>query len=185
MRIKDIQAGVEYATCDGHLVVPVAPVHANYTFARDKEGKVSIVDAGPKTDYDPWANCHPGRGGGGKTIGVKVDVFTFDRDGKRLKKKDTTIVPVRDIKGTWNDYVMLYAARIQKKIDDQTEWEVNQRVTKESTLKAQKVLHPKASVHSWHIYPRNGDRIRGYKLEITFKTEDELKEFLGRFRPRR
>ncbi|HEX5781445.1 MAG TPA: hypothetical protein VFX80_05970, partial [Solirubrobacteraceae bacterium] len=59
MEVKAMRAGVEYATCDGHLVVPVAPVHAQWVRVRDGD-KETIASANGVVAGDPWADCHPG-----------------------------------------------------------------------------------------------------------------------------
>lgn len=128
MRVRDLKAETEYATCEGSLVIPVEPVHANWFYIYDPNAKRwELVDGGdtPKVSQDPWGACHqPANRSLDSNVrrtkpGVLVDVYDHDRLGSRITPpRERTIIPARDIAGTWVTYLALYADVVAARVDE-------------------------------------------------------------------
>jgi len=121
---KKLSVGTAYATCDGAYVVP-QDLEKRYAWKYDREkSKDVLVEFGKDGRVDPWSDCHITRDRGlkGRQPGIKCLRYKFDRDGKPIGKGVVTVVPPRDIKGTWDDYLLLYADTIRKKADDAEEY---------------------------------------------------------------
>lgn len=186
MEVKQMKAGVEYATCDGCLVVPIAPVHSNWVRMRDPEKpeRDKIVEANGVVSGDPWADCHPGR----RTRvphargprGVRVKQYKVDREGRRVEAgASETVLPAREVKGLWADYLVLYAHVIEAKFDERAEnqREADRRDTVERRLKAAG-LRGRLST-SWE-YPKTGAKRKRFAVVLEAGDEAGLERLLVR-----
>jgi hypothetical protein len=186
MEVKAMKAGVEYATCDGHLVVPVAPVHSNWVrvASQKKQGGWEIVEANGVVSGDPWAGCHPGR----RTRvpyargprGVKVKTYKVDRDGRRVEAGAALdVIPPRDVKGLWADYVVLYAHVIQAKFDER---EANHRAAehREAVEKRLKGAGLRGRLSTSWEYPKNGEKRERFAVVLEAGDRAGLERLLRR-----
>jgi hypothetical protein len=112
---KNMKIGIAYATCDGQYVVPDGdPAKKWVRETAVKDGKRVDVLVELET-ADPWGGCsnvrHKKYYG---VAGVRVKQFEVDADGKPLGKGDRTVVRAADIKGTWDEYMTLYAEKVRK-----------------------------------------------------------------------
>lgn len=124
MRTADLKADTAYATCEGVMVVPLEPVHADYQVVREKGGDTTIVSLKepdvPPTD--PWGKCHtvkPKARHRVGTKGVKCAAYQVNRNGKRIEdtRREVVVKPA-DISGDWKTYLALYAHVVRAKADD-------------------------------------------------------------------
>lgn len=129
MRLNQIKEDVLYATCDGNMVKPVAPIsnkwtrvptllengeprldthgRAMYTYTIDTTGQ-------PTGEVDPWARCTPRQQR--KLIqehGVLVELFDYDEDGRQGASHGKYIAKTSDIGGPWSDYLLLHGEVVQ------------------------------------------------------------------------
>lgn len=175
MEAKDLKAGVEYATCQGELIVPVAPVHGRWLMVNDGE----FVE-----DTDPWGPCAPEarRKRRGTLKGVKVETYETNRDGKRVAStKKVTVRPSRDVKGLWSEYLVLHGEALRKKVDERDEqrrYDAFMKVQRERIAELVKTLPGDATARTYATweYPRHGSRTRVFEvnLNVRCKSEEEL-----------
>lgn len=132
MLIKDMRPNTEYATCDGRLVVTDKADkmtrgwyhYTEYATDPNTQQRVQInrvVQSNPLAAGnlpDPWADCNvvgPSRASVRIHVknGVRVTEFAYDRNGKRTGKGVERVMLPSDIPGTWSDYVLLHADKIE------------------------------------------------------------------------
>lgn len=118
MRLNQIVAGEEYATCDGALVVPESPVERGFfTVDRSKSPEPVWNTEGA---LDPWGGYM--KASRPADIGIRVRRYKADRDGRRIKgdKGYLFCIAPRDIKGSWTEFLVLYGERVRQAADDRT-----------------------------------------------------------------
>lgn len=185
MEVKKMKAGVEYATCDGRLVVPIAPVHANWASVRNpKSGTYTVQALNGVTSGDPWANCHPAGAGAAsrpyaEARGVRVKVYAVNRDGSAHGAGTETVLPPRDVKGLWADYLVLYAHVIEKRADDREE-ERRRKEKADSTAERLAALGLKGHLWVRWRYADKGEKTAFYGLELTAPDAATLETIMHR-----
>lgn len=123
MYLRDIKAGESYASCDGQLVKPVAPVSPKWTAVPvlDENGREKLDNRGrTKTEFaiaephkeDPWAKCSTRRPNGPKR-GLLVEVFETDEDGNEGKSLGRMLLSTKDVGGTWSEYLLLHSEKVR------------------------------------------------------------------------
>lgn len=167
MRVRDIEAGKEYATCDGGLVVPQEPVVKEYV--RTYDSKTATYSVVRVKSTDPWGGC--GNARRPMTTGIRCLRFDVDRDGERLGDGDEVMVEPRDIKGTWLEYLTLHAAKVRE-IADKRAWEA--RVAKMNTAigAAVRTVFPGLKVYT-RVSPAGRDTLSHVNVDVTAYTVDE------------
>jgi hypothetical protein len=120
MKQRDIKPDTAYATCDGNLVVSSKTDATKTHWLVSKDGKHAVTDTDPRTaesDDDPWGRCRTGsRRVNALAKGVRVTQFDYDDDGKRIGTGHETVIPAKDIPGTWVDYMTLHADRVRTRV---------------------------------------------------------------------
>jgi hypothetical protein len=122
MKVKDLQVGTAYATCDGQRITFTEAGLQKVWWQAFKNDKVVKVG-----EIDPWGGCirDPGVRGAPKRLMLKGTVTDVDRDGEPLTsgKHDRAVNP-SDIKGTWLEFMMLHGARVRQEADRRSaaEW---------------------------------------------------------------
>lgn len=116
MRTSELKAGERYADCNGELVVPVEPVRNDWYWNVEKvDGKDQSVARNGDVQDDPWATCSRSSRSRIRK-GVLVEVYHFDSAGRRVGESiGQQIIPARDIKGTWNEYVVLHTEDVERR----------------------------------------------------------------------
>jgi hypothetical protein len=132
MRTSDLKADTPYATCDGMMVVPLEPIHAEHQVVYDpKKNQHTIVSlkAPEVPPTDPWGKCHPKGTRAARpqsshrvgSKGIRCATFQVDRDGKAIEDtRQEIVVKPADISGTWKTYLTLYAHVVREKADTKT-----------------------------------------------------------------
>jgi hypothetical protein len=147
---KKLVVGTAYATCDGHCVVPM-DLKKRYRWKWDPTKKKDVlIELGPDGRVDPWSDCHVTRDGGrGRGArGLKCMRYDVDRDGKQVGKGVVAVVAPRDIRGTWSDYVLLYAHAIQQNADRRIAEDKVRKIAQEA-MERLKTITPQAVVSGY------------------------------------
>lgn len=127
MRIRDLVPGVEYATCDGQLVLCNTPVglwtkkikvNDKGEYVRDEKTRLHVYEyvAYNPDELDPWGGCMDVKKP--SETGVYVTYWHTDRDGKKTKSYGVDLVKPKDIKGTWKEFLVLHGEKVRQKADD-------------------------------------------------------------------
>lgn len=166
MRTSDMRPDTEYATCEGTLVVPVEPIHANWFHVYNHQtDEWDLIDGSDqaRARQDPWGPCHKpaNRGNGGlrrTKAGVLVDVYDHDRNGKRVGEPTRRVVmQPQDVAGLWKEYLTLYADVVRDRVDAQRQaQEREQAVEQIKAAVAQRCGVSPDAVETW--LSRRGER---------------------------
>lgn len=160
MRLNQITAGEEYATCDGALVVPESPVERGF-FTVDHTKSPPLYVWNTEGALDPWGGCMKAQRPA--DVGIKCRKYTPDRDGRRSRADKGTLVciPPRDIKGSWTEFLVLYAERVRNAADLRDSEEKAQVIDTEMNT-ALHAAFPQGTrgfnVVKWHWGFRNVDK---------------------------
>lgn len=128
METKKLKPGTIYATCDGKPVVPVSPVERVWVWGYDEKRQTIPKKVESEGPVDPWGGCmnpQTGRRYGRRhrlnKPGLLCETFDVDRDGKQTGARVKTIVDPKDIKGLWDEFLVLHGKRIREAADAK-EW---------------------------------------------------------------
>lgn len=188
MRVKDMQPGTEYASCDGILAVPEDPIQRGWlewippNDDDDGDGHYTFHEV---TELDPWGGCMDTRRP--PEIGVLVRTYHADRDGNRVGDGKLEVMNPRDIKGLWVDFMVLHGARVRERAIDRERNEIIHRLGKEvrDTLGGVLPYHGMANVdfHYGQLETSGYGNVEYVEhVDFTFTVEpDELPAFLARF----
>lgn len=187
MRIKEMRAGEEYATCDGVLVVPESPIQRGWmewisAKQGEEEGHYEFHEV---TELDPWGGCMDLRRP--PEIGVLVRRYNADRDGNRVGDGALEVANPRDIKGRWVDFMVLHGQKVRERAIDRERHETINRLSKEvrDFLGMHLPYHGQGNV-DFHYGPLetsgHGNDEYVEHVDITFTVEpEELTAFLKLF----
>lgn len=139
MRTAELKPNTQYATCNGGLVVPVEPIHANWFYVYNHKTEAwDLIDGGDqaRAKQDPWGPCHkPANKGNGALRrtkpGVLMNLYSYDRDGKRVGEPEHVVIDAKDIAGTWKEYMALYADVVRARVDERHRAYERQRAVEE------------------------------------------------------
>lgn len=130
MEVKKLKPNTAYATCNGEYATPVEPIHAFWGRARNDDGDEEIYDfkdeyeRGEVPKTDPWAQCHSRAVKSRRPLlghlGVLMNVYEVDRDGEPVEFLRQSVVKPVDVKGTWLQYLALYAHVVRDAADRKT-----------------------------------------------------------------
>ena len=155
METTRLKKDVEYATCDGTLVKIEGDRPTLHIRNRQYDEKKSQwTDTWePYSKTDPWGGCM--RAAKPPKPHVKTRTFSVDRDGKAIGDGVLSYTLPRDIKGTWAEFLTLYADSVRRKYDEKQEIERKQhlRETREAKLRAALGLTAKDEVSIYTSKP--------------------------------
>lgn len=131
MRMRDLQVGVEYATCDGMLVMPEDPLQRGWmewvsAKGDEPEGHYEFHEA---DSIDPWGGCIDARRP--PETGVRTRTYATDQDGNRIGDGKLVVTSLRDIKGTWTEFMVLHGQKVRERAIDRERNDTISRLIKE------------------------------------------------------
>lgn len=132
MKLNDLRKSYEanpdqlYATCDWQMVKVVGPVSDKWRVTRDARGKATFS---LPEETDPWAKCGDTSRRRPHEVGVRVEVFHYDKDGAQGESAGQMLVKQQDIGGPWLEFLALHADEVRARGE---KFEAEQQVRKDS-----------------------------------------------------
>lgn len=197
MKQREIKPDTEYATCDGNLVVSAStdPTKTNWLVHEDGKTSITSVDPVTGTGDDPWGTCGSKQGGRrGRVVhgkGVRVTYYAYDADGNRTGKGEETVIPAKDIPGTWAEYMILHADRVRTTVLSYEADEEARRRSTETEAALTTALTPEATppdewlgnraainvfVNTIHTVDRKGKKNERLHTSRVYRDTDQIIE---------
>lgn len=133
MRQRDLKPDTAYADCSGRLWKTGEDLQVYvtlYWYEDTADGKhvvrkQEVVPAASAKfgGSDPWGRCTVATPGSPRKReerrGVKMTQWSIDRDGNPVDELLSDLVNLRDVPGTWKEYLTLHAEDVKKKFDQE------------------------------------------------------------------